>query len=100
MESKIIWAITVLTLAGVLSTVSTATTSYSEGTSGNLRQINKEKIVDAGIFRNIFIRSGIPNVQILQGKSNQIKMHLKGRASSTYADKVALKVVSKGNGIH
>ncbi|MCM3342220.1 DUF4097 domain-containing protein [Paenibacillus sp. MER TA 81-3] len=84
-------------IAGVLFALNPGNLFPRDLLSFGTKEISKEKTVDAGDFRNVFIESGSPDVQILRGNSDQIKVRLKGQVSPKYADRIDIKVAPQGD---
>lgn len=66
---------------------------FSIGTRG----IDDEQTFDADDFRNLSIRTGSTDVQIVPGSSDQIKARLYGKVSAKNAEQVKLKTEQNGD---
>ncbi|MFW5438395.1 DUF4097 family beta strand repeat-containing protein [Paenibacillus apiarius] len=84
-------------IAGVLFAVNPGNLFPGNLLSFGTKEINLERTVDAGDYRNVLIESGSPDVQIARGNSDQIKVRLKGQVSPKNADKIDIKVAPKGD---
>jgi lia operon protein LiaG len=64
------------------------------------KQINIERSIDAADFQNLAIETRSTDVQVTQGNSDQIKVHLYGKVSSQHADSIDLIVDPNQDTLH
>ncbi|WP_433939611.1 DUF4097 family beta strand repeat-containing protein [Paenibacillus lautus] len=69
------------------------------GFSFDTKKINEEQTLDANDYRDLTVKTGSIDIQVVQGAADQIKVRLNGKASSKYADQVKLQVEPNGDSL-